>query len=614
MKIKKGSRNEHHRRQSSDDAAKEYYADARAKLRRAEENQRRVRVDRNSGFADFPEYGGEKQRLLKASEDEDTPSESDYDASENLPPFYVSGNSAPTRNFPRGVYDNIVEAYGVPLTHQGASGATQPVDNEEVLHLLIAEAHFNGLPVPVFSLTSNAVESFWRDENMDFYADDPPVSVPGPQEEQRARSRHRTAERAPLPAFWEILQRIISNVVTFANTELRPIGEEIQRLFNSFEPELQQSVQDHVTRLQRSGLEAAAQAAAKARENNFRVCVGDKQFTLDNLFEALNLNVPVVDGAGTSTVPGSSTNTVPGSSTNPASSTNASRPQTCTAPPDLWRPRHAPGAHVHHPVPERQDDMPKPFEEKRHRRHGHGRHAHEHGRGHFHPLGPMLGRHTRPVPPPPPSRPVAGPSSMGPSSTAHFHALNQTASQYGPPAGPPPGHMEERQFAFIPPAGSTLAEELMPTPAANNEGHYGPPPVRDEPEVADVAEITEMPSSRHSHTSETRSDRSGRSGRSGRSERSGRSSRSSRKGRSEGLSEAEKHKIEVSEYYKQYWKQYFASRQGQGVDDPPPPPPPMASVSMPEVQHEENDGQIRLDDSEFESEDDIWVEASREDK
>lgn len=83
------------------------------------------------------------------------------------------------------------------------------------------------------------------------------------------------------------------------------------------------------------------------------------------------------------------------------------------------------------------------------------------------------------------------------------------------------------------------------------------------------------------------------------------------------MSDAEKHKIEVSEYYKQYWKQYFASKQGEAVDNPPPPPPPMASVSMPEVQHddtEENDGQIRLEDSEFESEDEIWVEATREQK
>lgn len=744
MKIKKGSRNDQHRRQSSDDALKEYYAQARASLRRAEEAQRntlrRVRVDRNSGFADFPEYGrggaGEssepQHRQAKTSplknsseeddddEEEDTPSESDdFDADQALPPFYVSGNSAPTRNFPRGIYNNIVEAYGVPLKHHSTNGEMNPVESEEKLHLLIAEAHFHGLPIPVFSLTSNAKETFWRDENMDFYADDPPVSVPGPQEEERSRSRRsRRYEPVVIPAFWEILQRIITNVVSFANKELRPIGDEIQRLFNTFEPDLQQSVQEHMSRLQQTGLEAAAHAAQKAREKNIRVCVGDKQFTLDNLFEALNLDVPVL----TDNIDGTD-NTV--NTGNPAPARDS----------DLWRPRHAPGSRTYHPgcrhnhghgrghgknptnnhshshendgepndEPKRRgDEFSKSDQEKRHRhearreadearrearreshesrresrreshearresqesRHdlneGRYRHNSHHntrlsgplasyevpvyahgpidGPGHY--PGPTLGHHTRPVPPP--SRPVMGSATpTGP----HFHALSQSPasqspSQYGPPSGPPPGHVtshmtshvtdhvaerSDRPFSFIPPAGTTLADELMPT--ASPEGHYGPPPDRDvELDAVEMAEATELAeivtrqeeqtrrsdpssssrhasSSRHSHHSDAPSRRSGRSSRSRKT-----------------LSDAEKHKIEVSEYYKQYWKQYFASKQGEAGDTPPPPPPPMAPsmapVSMPEVQHDDNvekDGQIRLEDSEFESEDEIWVEATRE--
>lgn len=236
----------------------------------------------------------------------------------------------------------------MPLKHQSsATGEMNPVESEEMLHLLIAQAHFNGLPIPVFTLTPNAKETFWRDKNMDFYTDDPPVSVPGPREEERSRHSQQT-ERPPLPAFWEILQRIITNVVSFANTELRPIGEEIQRLFNTFEPDLQQSVQDHMSRLQQHGLEAAAQAAAKAREKNFRVCVGDKQFTLDNLFEALNLDVPIIDSTDVTDA------TEDGTEATSASASASAAPRTEPSRDgrgshDLWRPRHAPGAHAYHP-------------------------------------------------------------------------------------------------------------------------------------------------------------------------------------------------------------------------------------------------------------------------
>lgn len=845
MKIKKGAKTDDYRRQSSTDAVQEFYADARAKLRRAEMEQeqragRALKVDRNSGFAGFPEYGDKQKQPVEPDQpmEEETSSESDYDDT-TIPPFYVSGNSAPTRNFPRGVYDSVVDSYGIPLQHRSDNGEFAPVTSEDMLYALIAEAHFNGLPIPVFTLTERAQESFWRDENMDFYVD-PPVSVPGPEEEQRARTTRRSrrrGERPPLPAFWVILQKIISNVISFASQELRPVGEEIQKLFNSFEPELQEKVQSHMGRIHKTGMEAAA----RARESNIRVCVGDKEFSLDNLFEALNLDIPPV--AGDSTVDHEET---PSEAASETPSFASSYTQTHYRPDapfgaqnDLWRPRqktadwqtrqadqkfnnqkftdkfsdrkfaadsrfaadkfsdnkfsdnkfsdnkfsdnkfaadkfssnkftdnkftvdskfannkfasssnytdkftdnssnqsnltgdkfadnkfgadsnkfgaskfdtgsnkfgadtkklgesshradnnkiaenkfgdsnnhadnntdqkrssdpalddliekrmrqhrkdflareaegrgrndhghHKHGSHGSHGSQSSFGSVPGPGSGTISRPHSHGPSSHSYGSAHHvshghnhsphgHSNGLHLGHHLRPTPPP--SRaPAPSTSPSVPSfSGRQFHAVNLSSNisaiphiNYGPPTGPPPGHVaaQRRAFssAYIPPAGTVMSE------VPKSQGSYtSPAPRSQRPATADLESQPPHRSPRHTHSSQ--------------SLHSTRSARSSKKSKQDALSEAEKHKIEVSEYYKQYWMQYFANhRDDDGEASPPPPPhPPVAPVSMPEVdlndvgeddeKTETEVGQIRLSDSEFESEDDIWVEATREEK